>query len=372
MAFGAIVTAVFLVLLPAQPAAAAGAAVLTGRDNRVEISKGGANWSAAASGEELQIGDRVKTGENSRATVRMADGSVLQLDEFTTIEIKAPKVANSAATLSIPGGAVFFSNQGRSREVQIETPSANGAIRGTAFLLAVNSNNGESEVSMIEGEFGYSNEGGDVNARPGDQVKAEKGAGPSKDRYADTGDTAPWYLVIEGQFPGVRTLRSADKVAFLNALPSSIKRYPKVAPNLSGGATLARKEWARDILEEAFRVVGSDCGMRGRILKSVVAAVPELASELTELAVSLGPECAGAFGGAGGAPPSGGDGFGNAPANLLPPPGSIGGGGGQGNVVAICHNGHTIFVSPQGAEAHLRNHAGDTLGPCQVTPVTNR
>ena len=41
------------------------------------------------------------------------------------------------------------------------------------------------------------------------------------------------------------------------------------------------------------------------------------------------------------------------------------------NSVAICHNGHTIMVSPQGAENHLRNHPGDTLGPCEVTPVQN-
>jgi len=71
----------------------------------------------------------------------------------------------------------------------------------------------------------------------------------------------------------------------------------------------------------------------------------------------------------------GGEGEGNfeqGPGNQNPPPGSIGAGGGQGNVVAICHNGHTIFVSPQGAENLLRTHPGDTLGPCVVTPVTNQ
>ena len=371
----AIVTAGFVsVMLLAAPSAwAAGAATVVSKDNRVEMAGGAGSWAAATAGQELQIGDRLKTGEDSRATVRMSDGSVLQMDELTTIEIKAPKASNSGATLSVPGGAVFFSNSGRSREVGIETPSANGAIRGTAFLLRVRPT-GESEASMIEGLLDLSNSGGVVSARPGEQARAAGNAGPAKSIYGDTGDTGPWYLVIEGQFRGVKSLRRADKLAFMNAVPNSIKRYRQVAPQLSGGAVMVRKEWARDVLKEAFKAVGSDCGMRGRILHSVIAAAPELAAELTELAVALGPDCAGAFGGGGGAPSNGGD-FGNPPdANSALPPADVGGsgGGGQGNVIAICHNGHTIFVSPQGAEFHLRNHRGDTLGPCQVTPVTNR
>ncbi len=360
-------------LWPAQAAWAAGAAQVTSASNRVEVSSGGTGWSAASVGQELQVGDRLKTGEDSRATVRMTDGSVLQLDELTTIEIKPPKEANAEATLSIPGGATFFSNGGRGREVRIETPSANGAIRGTAFLLTVNRAGGQSEVSMIEGAFEMSNGGGGVVARQNEQARTTGATGPKKDVYGDTGDTAPWYLVLETRAPGARALSGVEKPAFLKALYDTIKRYRHVAPQLSGGATLVRREWALEILEEAFRAVGPDCEMRARILRSIIAAAPEQAAELTELAIALGPGCAGAFGSGGAGGDSSRDGFGSVPnQNILPPPGSIGGGGGQGNVVAICHNGLTIFVSPQGAVEHLRNHAGDTPGPCQVTPVTNR
>jgi hypothetical protein len=47
------------------------------------------------------------------------------------------------------------------------------------------------------------------------------------------------------------------------------------------------------------------------------------------------------------------------------------GSSGQGNVntlendkVTVCHNGNSIVVSRQGAEAHIRNHPTDHLGPC--------
>lgn len=368
----AAVTLGFVAAFPFAPEARAQSATLVSKDNRVEIARGAGGWSSASAGQSLAVGDRLKTGEESRATVRMNDGSVLQMDEFTTIEIKPPKVASASATLSIPGGAAFFSNDAGSREVQIETPSANGAIRGTAFLLTVNRNSGQSEVSMIEGAFQMSAQGGNVTARQGEQARTDGGS-PAKGVYGDTGDTAPWYLVIEGQLPAVQNLGDVSKAQLLGALPGAIGRYRQVAPQLSGGATIVRKQWAVDILKEAFRAVGPDCGMRARILRSIIAAAPEQAAKLTEVAIAEGPDCAGAFGQGAGAPPPPDDDFGPPPP-LNPPtlPGPFGGGaGGQGNVIAICHNGRTIFVSPQGAEQHLNNHPGDTLGACQVTPTTN-
>jgi hypothetical protein len=321
----------------------------------------------------LSIGDRLRTGEESRAKVRMNDGSVLELDELTTIEIKPAKEAGTSATLKVPSGAAYFFSRGKSREVAIETPSANGAIRGTAFLLTVNSADGRTGVAMIEGVFELSNSGGRVTARQGDQAGAGSD-GTTKSRYPDRGDTAPWYLVIENRLDSLKNLRGVGKAQFLQALPNAIQEYRQIAPQLAGGATIARKEFARDILRESFKAVGGDCGMRGRILHSVIAADPEEAAALTEMAIALGPDCAGAFGGRGaGGQETGEEGFGNAPVNpsFGNPPG-IPGGGGQGNVVAICHNGQTIFLSPSDAERHLRDNPGDTVGPCQVTSFQNR
>jgi hypothetical protein len=356
--------------LPAQDTSG-NAATLVSKDNRVEIARANGAWSAATAGQALSFGERLKTGEDSRAVVRMADGSVLQLDELTTIEIKPPKGASSGATLNMPSGAAYFFNRRGSREVRVETPSANGAIRGTAFLLTVRGAEGRTAVAMIQGSFELSNNGGGVTAQPGELAQSGAGA-PAKSVYGDTGDTAPWYLVVENHLPAVQGLHKVSKGEFLTALPAAIKQYERVAPQLSGGATIVRKEWARDILRTAFDAAGPGCGLRARILRSVIAADPEEADALAELAIELSPGCAGAFGGSGGETAPGG--FGTPPSidNFGNPPGlSFGvGAGGQGNLVAICHNGRTIFVAPQAVGAHLRH--GDTLGACQVTPVTNR
>jgi hypothetical protein len=362
----------FAVLAATLAAASASAqtATLLGKENVVSVARGSGGWTAASVGQTLEVGDRLRTGEESRARVRLEDGSVLQLDELTTIQIKPPQTAATRATLSVPEGAAFFFSRGRS-QVGIETPSANGAIRGTAFILRVTRS--ITEVSMVTGVFDLSSAAGRVTAREREQARAGAAQAPGKSVLSDRGDSAPWYLVVENDLPAPRRLRGASKAQFLQALPAATIQWRQVAPQLAGAATLTRREWSRDILRVSFEAVGADCGMRARILESVIAANPAEASELLELAISLGPECANAFGGDGPAPrPEAGiDGFGPPPTTFINPPFLGGGGGAQGNAVAICHNGRTIFVSPSAAEAHLRNHPGHRIGACQVTPTTN-
>ena len=85
--------------LSAQDVTTSGAAAtLVSADNVVEVGGAGGAWAAANAGQPLNIGDRLKTGEDSRASVRMADGSVLQLDELTTIEIKPPQGGSGKPT----------------------------------------------------------------------------------------------------------------------------------------------------------------------------------------------------------------------------------------------------------------------------------
>ena len=188
-------------------------------------------------------------------------------------------------------------------------------------------------------------------------------------------DMTPMRL-IQANLPAGKTLANATKEQLLSAVCAAIRKNRTQASQIVRSAMAARPAWSSDILRGAFDCAGrDDCALLGRIYREAVAANPDEASALTDLAVSLAPGCR--FGDGknvhdgGHVVDHGWDGFGPAPANVLPPPGSIGGGGGQGNTVAICHNGRTLFVSPRGAEQHLRNHPGDTLGPCVVTPNQN-
>jgi hypothetical protein len=179
--------------------------------------------------------------------------------------------------------------------------------------------------------------------------------------------------MIESQLAQGKSSASASKQEYLAAVCAAVKKFRNAAPQIVRVAAETHSEWKKDILRTAFRCLGpDDCRLLGRVLHAAISGNGSDASELTELAIELAPNCSGAFpgGGAGGGDQGEGN-FGNPPGNQNPPPGSVGGGGGQGNVVAVCHNGVTIFLTPQGAEDDLRNNPGDTLGPCVVTNIQN-
>ena len=56
-------------------------------DGKVEWAGQSGAWQPAAVGRKLSVGDGIRTGEFSRATVRLPAGSVLRIDEFTTLRV---------------------------------------------------------------------------------------------------------------------------------------------------------------------------------------------------------------------------------------------------------------------------------------------
>ncbi len=176
--------------------------------------------------------------------------------------------------------------------------------------------------------------------------------------------------MIESQLPQGKTTANASKADYLAAVCEAVKKFKSAARAIVQAAVSAKPQWKNDILRSAFSCAGDDCRLLGRILRGAIDASPGDASALTDLATQLAPSCASSFGGGG----HGGEDegvFGVAPGtNLNPPPGSIGGGGGQGNIVAVCLNGQTIFVTPERAQELINQ--GATLGACQVTPSVNR
>lgn len=180
----------------------------------------------------------------------------------------------------------------------------------------------------------------------------------------------PLSMVEQFLQPAGKTVARSGKQDLLDAVCQAVKRHRTAAPQIARATAEARPEHRRAIFETAFRCLPDPtCDLLDDVLETMTTTFPEDAATFSNIAVDLARDCASVFGHVGV-----GEGvYDQGPPSNLQPPGSIGGvGGGQGNVVAICHNGRTIFVSPQGAQGHLRQHAGDSAGPCQVTPTTNR
>src|SRR5436190_11659888 len=154
----------------AQTSESAGSASLLSKENVVDAASGGGSWASATVGQALAIHDRLRTGEDSRAAVRMTDLSVLRIDELTNIEIMPPPTTNDKPSLNVKEGTTYFFSREKSREIRVETPAANGAMRGTEFVVAVAAN-GSTTVTMLDGELALFNAQGSLGVTSGEPAK---------------------------------------------------------------------------------------------------------------------------------------------------------------------------------------------------------
>lgn len=109
------------------------------------------------SNQILHVGDRVRTGVRSRATVRLSDLTVLRVNELTTLQIRPPSQPEKQAALDLQRGAAYFFSRERPTEMEFRTPLASAAIRGTEFYLSV-ADDGTTTVTLIDGKVALNNQ----------------------------------------------------------------------------------------------------------------------------------------------------------------------------------------------------------------------
>ena len=170
-------------------------------ENSVDASIGPPDWRPATLGQKLFAHNWLRTGEDSRAAIRVSDSSIIRFDELTESEILPPKTASEKPTLDLKQGTTYFFSREKSRELSVHTPSANGTIRGTEFVVTVTAS-GQSSFTMLDGELELSNAQGSVVVRGGERADTELDRKPSKTAATETNNSIQWCL----HYPGVLDL----------------------------------------------------------------------------------------------------------------------------------------------------------------------
>jgi hypothetical protein len=181
----------------AEDASQAAAAEIISKENSVDSMTPPAAWQPAAVGQKLAWHDRLRTGEDSRAAVRLSDLSILRLDELTEAEVIPPQMATSKPTVDLKQGSAYFFSREKSREINVQTPAANGGIRGTEFVVTVAAN-GSTRFTMIDGEVELSNLTGSMVVRSGERADIEPGQKPAKSVVINPIDSAQWCFYYPG------------------------------------------------------------------------------------------------------------------------------------------------------------------------------
>ncbi|MEO5802820.1 MAG: FecR domain-containing protein [Verrucomicrobiota bacterium] len=163
-------------------------------ENKVEVALAGqAGWLPARTNQILHVGDRVRTGARSRATIRLSNLTVLRVYELTMLQIHPPSQPEKSAMLDLQKGAAYFLGRERPTEMEFRTPVASGAIRGTEFHLDV-AENGTTRVTLIDGAVELKNEQAAVELASGEEGIVEPGKAPRKTAFIEAINIIQWCL----------------------------------------------------------------------------------------------------------------------------------------------------------------------------------
>src|SRR3990172_7320411 len=251
------------VLFPSS-GAQAGGTILSVVAGNVEVQdKGAAAPRPAVDGEELQEGDRIVTGDDSRAIITFFDGSTQALDPDTDITLDDLGSTDSGglfASITQSVGTTWNSvlkPTGSTSDYTVTTPSAVGAARDTLFLVTVTPS-GESEFwsrmgnlfLLAEGESQEVPSGASSTTEPGEPPGDPEPKPPAGSEVRFELASAAWMLVVnpDGLAAGI-----LPPGVFVNQIPGTLSTDYTQEPQLID---------MRDLQEGTYEVylLGKECG----------------------------------------------------------------------------------------------------------------
>jgi tetratricopeptide (TPR) repeat protein len=251
-------------------------------------------WNVATVGQEFEGNHRLRTGRYSRATVWMADRTVMRMRELTTITFEVPEEERAKpepqVTLNLSQGMTYLFSRKRPQDYNIRTPIAAGSVRGTEFNLAV-AGDGTTQLALYDGEVNLRNEHGSVSLTSGEIGEVKPGQAPTKSPMIEGDSIIQWCLY----YPAVVSTRDLD-LSLATGLGNALSAYRR------GNLIQAMEAWPEQAaepsepnerifratlllsvgaVEDARRLLGDSARSHpaGRAMTLMIAAVKGKASE---------------------------------------------------------------------------------------------
>lgn len=265
-------------------APAPGDSVVLTVEGKVETVRAGSlAWLPARTNEVLHVGDRLRTGLRSRATVQLSNLTVLRINELTTLQIQPPSQPGKQSGVNLEKGAAYFFSRERPTETEFRTPLASGAIRGTEFNLAV-AEDGRTVVTLLDGAVALNNSFGSVELASGEQGIVEPGKPPARTAAINAINVIQWVLY----YPAVvdtdeLNFSEADKQALAASLSAyrsgellvALANYPTNRAPVSDAEKIYFAQLLLSVgqVEQSTTELGSIQSPPADALREIVAAV---------------------------------------------------------------------------------------------------
>ncbi|MFO7965153.1 MAG: tetratricopeptide repeat protein [Desulfobacterales bacterium] len=157
----------------------------------VYVNISGTNqWRPVHMGDTCCVGDAIRVGSRSRATVYLRDRGMERLDEESTMLIEGVDENKNIILKLLEGVAYFFSQERWS--LKVNTPYLDGNVKGTEFLVKVDSE--QTLISVFEGRVLASNRHGSISLVDGQSAVAGKEEAPTLKTIVNPRDAVNWAL----------------------------------------------------------------------------------------------------------------------------------------------------------------------------------
>lgn len=148
------------------------------------------NWLTAEIEQGLLTGDGLRTGSLGTMALLFIDRTQIQIQRNSILTVKSvAKSAKGNTILRLDRGGTWSRAARGGAGIQIETPSATAAIRGTDWSLKVD-DKGSTQLIVLDGEVILENPFGRVSVKRGEIAFAEIGKAPTKTVLVNPEDRA--------------------------------------------------------------------------------------------------------------------------------------------------------------------------------------
>ncbi|AVO41202.1 tetratricopeptide repeat protein [Simplicispira suum] len=192
-------------------------------------------WHPARPAQVLSAGDFVRTREAARMALLFADETQLRLHQNTVLQVKTIATAGQpVTTLRLDAGRAWTqTRRPTGSSLQMETPAATAAIRGTDWDIRVEPD-GRTLLTVLSGTVDFGNEQGRIAVGANEAAYAEVGKAPIKLVLGQPRDRVQWVNALQ-----------ADPLPHLAATPLPAALEPVRAALAAHDLDAARTALAR-------------------------------------------------------------------------------------------------------------------------------
>ncbi len=194
-------------------------------------------WRAAQIQQNVVGGDTLRTNEIGNLAILFSDQTQIRVGRNSTLTVNDVATGGGNTQLTLQGGNIWARAARGGSGVDVKTPAAVAAIRGTDWSLSVEGS--RTSLIVLEGVVELTNAQGSVTVRQGEGAVASIGQAPTKFVITNSNDREQmlFYLSLRETFSSLSTTPLTGPT--LRAERDRIKAIPPQARSVEDWLTLA-------------------------------------------------------------------------------------------------------------------------------------